>query len=537
MSALLEPLEVVERDGALDVDIDPAKVFEKNPRQALAYKAAISGFYKEILYGGGTGGGKTVVACVIALRKALEIPGCRVLLVRSTISQVRDQFFGELRKIVPKKLIKKLRLMPTPKMELVTGSEIIGLPGEDPEDFKGWNDVHAVIPDEADQCNPLIFPVIFTRFRSKVGSSMKPILFLTCNPSGGFIYERFIRSMDQNPETTVFIPSLAKDNGYIDQKEYIETMREHMTGEEFSRFVEGKWGGLQGSVYPQFQKIAGPWGSHVCAPFKEESGLILDPDRIYQHVQGMDYATRNVTSIVFLAKDVRDGHVYCYDEVWGRGLKLDEIAKQYKEKCDKHGLAPDERFVCGDHNMWTSTDGFSPAASLQYGVPGYARGDDGNPLGQAYSMPLHKADKHSQRYSTASLLLDYSKLSVLTTCPMMIDSLSILEYKKESPTEERNELKAESLAPKGKDAVDALGYALNWCYPPDAPVVQYDWDRNTVPPETSGLYGSAIKRAAIQRELEKENPDGLAIRKIGLTKGDWGFSRGLGVGAGRNPAL
>lgn len=453
---------------------------------------------------------------VLGVIKGLEVPGCNILLVRSTIDEVRDQMFRELEKLIPPELLGRggIRMMPKPCAELVNGSLIWGLPGEDERVFRSWNDVNFVGIDEASDCNEKIFPTVFSRFRRKKNSPLNPVLMIASNPCGGPIYDRFVADPANNPKTTLFIPAFATDNGYIDSEDFMETMRVNMPAEEYRRMALGMWEGLRGLVYPQFKNTVGPWGSHVCDPHSER--FTLDPQRSYTHVQGMDYATRNVTCIVFLAKDDETGHVFAYDEIWGRGMKLDDINRQYDEKCARHKLTNSQRFVCADHNMWISTDGFAPAEALMSTVPGHA-------LGRRYAMPLHQADKRAQRYSTASVLLDYEKLSVLTSCPNLRDSLKGAEFKKESKAQIREGIHAEDIAPKFKDALDALGYALNWCYPPDAPVRQVSWERGQKPPLESGAYGPRIAKDAMRLRMQKEmEENGFAGQKVDMRQGDWG---------------
>lgn len=107
---------------------------------------------------------------------------------------------------------------------------------------------------------------------------IKPLIFCTCNPTNGWVKERFYDKWvnDELPDTWSYIPSLITDNSYLSQ-DYIDSLKANMTPQDYRKFVEGDW-----NVYKVSNAFATQFDENkhtsINATFDNNKQLIISMD-------------------------------------------------------------------------------------------------------------------------------------------------------------------------------------------------------------------------------------------------------------------
>ncbi|MDD4820349.1 MAG: phage terminase large subunit [Flavobacteriales bacterium] len=205
----------------------------------------------EVLYGGGAGGGKSVLGCYWLLKNALKYPQSRYLMGRATASTLRQTTLNTFWYVcrmqgVPSDWIVYneskgvLNIVPT-------SSEIIlkhlqYRPADPNFDELGSLEITGAFIDECNQISAKAWNVVRSRIRYRLKDfSLIPKMLGTCNPSKGFVYSRFYKpwkegSLDSEKR---FVPSLLKDNPYI--SEHYEKSLKGLDERSRERLLCGEW--------------------------------------------------------------------------------------------------------------------------------------------------------------------------------------------------------------------------------------------------------------------------------------------------------
>lgn len=436
---------VQEVGREISVVFDSDVMQKTNRKQALAFRAAMSNQFDEILYGGAYRGGKSYLLAMVAVAKALTIEGSKSIITSYRLAQLKGQIWPIVLDVLPKELIESSRENPTPRAKLKNGSEIIGIPANDPMNFRGYNDVAFVGADEANLIPEACFPEIKARFSRPKDALWRPLLLCTCNPSAGYIKKHYITEV-KNPATTKFIQATVFDNEAIDHDEYARQMiAEHgENSRHVRRYLYGDWNTFEGQVFEQFD------------PHLHTDDFELDPRRYYTRVCGMDYGLRNPTVIAYIAMD-SDGVFYIYDELHVRETLPNGIQEAHEEKCRAHHLAEDEATPFADPTMWQrdKSTGVAPAEVFEIG------------LTNGKHMPLHKANNSYRGVTTLQSLLAQNRLVVHSRCQHIIAAFSEFRYRPETNTQQLRGETSEDYDKHMKDPIDAVRYAINQLMPPD----------------------------------------------------------------------
>lgn len=193
---------------------------------------------KEIIYGGGAGGGKSILGCYWVLKMCFKYPGTRWLIGRSkgkTLKETTLNSFFEVTKLQGLKAdIDFTYNQQIGLIKFSNGSEILlkdlFLYPSDPDfDELGSLEITGAFIDECNQIVEKAWNIVKSRIRYKLDEyGIVPKILGTCNPSRGYVYYNFYKPYrDGNLEhTKAFVESLVDDNPFISQyyKENLQTL-------------------------------------------------------------------------------------------------------------------------------------------------------------------------------------------------------------------------------------------------------------------------------------------------------------------------
>lgn len=233
----------------------PAKttiIFNPFPKQQEFLKAALSGKYSFILYGGGIRGGKSFAGIAILLMLCKLFPCSRWAIVRKDRPTIEKNLYPTWDKICPPNFIRYDRRKSTinPHVEFTNGSVILFFPENYSQDkeyerFKGL-EVNGFLADEMPELQFETFEKMIERTGTYIipgenAKQPKPLIVGTCNPSPGWVKKKIYTPSVEGtlrPEWT-YIKATIFDNPYIPEA-YFDILKT-MSTYQYRRFVEGDW--------------------------------------------------------------------------------------------------------------------------------------------------------------------------------------------------------------------------------------------------------------------------------------------------------
>lgn len=233
--------------------MDGAVFFEETPPQERYVKAALSGEYKFLLFGGAMRSGKTYIVLALIILLCKIFPKSRWAVVRKTGPLITGNVFPVFEKLKPPGFFLDTRAASqnypwhTPA---VNGSQIIWWPeftSEGDQDMNRWRglEVNGFVLEEASE----LFEKTFTMCIARAGAYVMPrgyatpppLILLTCNPSQSWVkklfYDPFVRGELKAP--WFYQPAFPGDNPYLDPV-YVEGLK-HMPEKQYKLLVEGNW--------------------------------------------------------------------------------------------------------------------------------------------------------------------------------------------------------------------------------------------------------------------------------------------------------
>ena len=183
----------------------------------------------EILFGGGAGGGKSLLGCYWLLKSCLKYPGTRWLMGRSELKTLRETTLNTFFEVCKMQGIKSgfhysfnQQLM---IIRFVNGSEILlkdlfQYPSDPNFDSLGSLEITGAFIDEVSQITEKAWNIVKSRIRFKLNDfELIPKLLGTCNPTKNFLYSRFYKPFKEKtlPGNMKFIQALLNDNPNISE--------------------------------------------------------------------------------------------------------------------------------------------------------------------------------------------------------------------------------------------------------------------------------------------------------------------------------
>jgi phage terminase large subunit len=223
---------------------------EFHEKQIAALNAlAIDSDIKQVLYGGGVGGGKSFLGCDWQIKRRLKYPGTRGLIGRAELKKLRlstMQTFFEL--CANYDLIAGKHYTYNGQDHVITwfnGSQTILMDladtPSDPE-FQRFGSIELTdyFVDEAGEVSEKCVNILASRVRYKLIND-KPKGLLTCNPHKGWLYREFFDAKRSGliRSDREFIQALPTDNPHVSPV-YLESLL-LLPEVDRKRLLEGDW--------------------------------------------------------------------------------------------------------------------------------------------------------------------------------------------------------------------------------------------------------------------------------------------------------
>lgn len=207
---------------------------------------------RELLFGGGAGGGKTLFGCGYSVYMCTQYKGIRGLIGREELKALKESTlltFFDICKMWGLKdgLDYKYNQQDSNITFLKTGSviyfkELANLPSDPEYDRLGSTEYTFAFIDEAQQVAQKAKNIVRSRLRYKLReNNLIPKLLMTCNPHKGHLYSEFYKPAQNNTLSLEkrFVQALVTDNPYIDPT-YIENLR-GLDKQTRERQLYGNW--------------------------------------------------------------------------------------------------------------------------------------------------------------------------------------------------------------------------------------------------------------------------------------------------------
>jgi hypothetical protein len=201
---------------------------------------------RELLYGGGAGGGKSILGCVWLIVQSLRYAGTRWVIGRNTLKTLKETTLNSFF-FMAKEGGVKYKYIENKGIFFPNGSEILlkdlSYYPSDP-DFSelGSLEITGAFVDECDQITQKAWEILMSRIRYKLDENgLTPKILGTCNPSRNWVFKRFYEPYKENrlaPEL-LFVQSLVSDNPKISHH-YPDSLK-RLDEVNRERLLKGNW--------------------------------------------------------------------------------------------------------------------------------------------------------------------------------------------------------------------------------------------------------------------------------------------------------
>lgn len=200
-----------------------------NLKQTRAIDALDNSFTSEVLYGGGAGGGKSILGCYWQIKRRLKYPGTRGLIGRASLKTLKEttlQSFFEVCRMQGLKAGTHYTYNQQSNIIHFTNGSIIFLkdlfqyPSDPNFDELGSLEITDAFVDEANQIVEKGWNIVKSRIRYRLDEfNLIPKMLGCCNPSKGWIYNKFYKPFKDSslPGEITFIQALVGDNPDISE--------------------------------------------------------------------------------------------------------------------------------------------------------------------------------------------------------------------------------------------------------------------------------------------------------------------------------
>ncbi len=222
------------------------------PTQVECFKYLEDKTTNQILFGGGAGGGKTIILVLWQIHRRLTYPGTRGVIGRSKLKTLKqttlNTFFEVATDFLGLKPNEDFVYNAQESTIKFSNDSIIYLkdlflyPSDPLFTSLGGLEITDCAIDEASEITMQAFQVLQSRIRYKLDeNNLIPKILLTCNPSKGWLYSSFYKPdrEDKLPNHKKFIKSLVTDNSKI-SSHYVKQL-EQLDKVSRARLLLGDW--------------------------------------------------------------------------------------------------------------------------------------------------------------------------------------------------------------------------------------------------------------------------------------------------------
>lgn len=230
--------------------------FKPSVKQFAVWRTLIDKEYSSatlVLCGGSAGGGKSYLGSVWLITQCLKYKDVRYVVARHTLKALKESTLNTILSILKEW---KIKYNYNQKDGFIlfedTGSKLIlmelaDLPSDKDFSRVGSMEITGCFLDEVNMISEKAVEVISSRCRWKNAEyDIKPMTLMSCNPSLGWVRDRFVQDGDGNPpkleEHEAYIPFSVFDNPNKSFREdYIKQLKRLKNQAERERLLFGNW--------------------------------------------------------------------------------------------------------------------------------------------------------------------------------------------------------------------------------------------------------------------------------------------------------
>mgnify|MGYP003149333110 CR=1 FL=1 len=225
---------------------------ELSIKQTQAIDILEDNTHNVLCYGGGAGGGKSILGTYWIIKQCLKFPNTRWLIGRSRLKILRETTLQSLFEVCKLQGLQTLidytyneqksTITFHQTQSVILLKDLFAMPSDPNFDTLGSLEVSGIFVDEASEISPIAYSILQSRIRYKLDEyNLVPKTLLTCNPSKTWIYTMFYKkhingTLDENH---AFIQSLVTDNPHI-SKHYIKQLQS-LDQMNMKRLLYGDW--------------------------------------------------------------------------------------------------------------------------------------------------------------------------------------------------------------------------------------------------------------------------------------------------------
>lgn len=397
---------------------------------------------KYVAFGGARGGGKSWSVREKAKRLALKWAGIKILIIRKTYTDLRDNHILPLRADLPSSLATFKEV--DKAFCFKNGSRIkcsYFATDADALQYQG-QEYDVIFLEEATQFTELVFNVLKACLRG--ANDFPKRMYLTCNPDGvGFLWvKRLFVSREylegENPDDYLFIQSLVDDNKILMEKDpdYVKQL-DSLPEEMRKRWRYGSWDVSEGQYFGEFRRDL-----HTVEPF-------VIP-REWRRYIAIDYGLDMLAAYWIAVDSMR--HCYVYKELCESNLPISTAAEKIRRYTE-----PEEEIYAtlAPPDLWNRSQETGKSKALLFYESGLSltKSNNDREAGWLAIKELLKKDENGE-----------CRLHIFTNCTKLIRHLPELQRDPRRPTDTLTEPHDITHSP------DALRYfAIYWTAPaPDS---------------------------------------------------------------------
>jgi len=227
-----------------------------NKKQTIALDLLEDNKTKEVIFGGGAGGGKSILGCYYLLKQSMKYPATKWVMGRANLKTLKETTLKSFFKVCAMQGIKagthykytgaSDKINPN-SIELYNGSvialkDLFYYPSDPEFDELGSLEITGAFVDECSQINQKAWNILMSRIRHDVDKNgLIPKILGGTNPTKNFVYNEFYKPAREGklPDDKAFIKALVTDNPDID-KNYIENLK-RLDPISRARLLDGNW--------------------------------------------------------------------------------------------------------------------------------------------------------------------------------------------------------------------------------------------------------------------------------------------------------
>lgn len=205
----------------------------------------------EIGYGGGAGGGKSILGCYWQLKRRLKYPDTRGLIGRASLKTLKEttlqSFFyvaneQGLKANIHYKFNAQSNQIIFPNKSIIFLKDLFLYPSDPNFDELGSLEITDLFVDETAQISKKAWDIAQSRIRYNLDKyGLVPKALWTSNPSKNWNYQDYYLPAEKNelPKNRQFVQSLVTDNPYI-SRHYIDNLHK-LPEVDKQRLLYGNW--------------------------------------------------------------------------------------------------------------------------------------------------------------------------------------------------------------------------------------------------------------------------------------------------------